>query len=88
MMQFIREHPEVQIFDEYGDSFSVDQLKEELVDWAECQEKRIIEYEGVGEIRVPIDHVEISERESEWSLIKVAYWHDKDGYDFTDREFC
>lgn len=88
MMQFIREHPEIQIFDEYGDSFSIDQLKEELVDWAERQEKRIIEYEGVGKIQAPIDHVEISERESEWSLIKVAYWHDKDGYDFTDREFC
>lgn len=88
MMQFIREHPEIQIFDEYGDSFSVDQLKEELVDWAERQEKRTIEYEGVGKIQAPIDHVEISERESEWSLIKVAYWHDKDGYDFTDREFC
>ena len=88
MMQFIREHPEIQIFDEYGDSFSVDQLKEELVDWAECQEKRVIEYEGVGKIQAPIDHVEISERESEWSLIQVSYWHDKDGYDFTDREFC
>lgn len=88
MMQFIREHPEIQIFDEYGDSFSVDQLKEELVDWAEHQKKRIIEYEGVGKIQTPIDHVEISERESEWSLIQVSYWHDKDGYDFTDREFC
>lgn len=88
MMQFIREHPEIQIFDEYGDSFSVDQLKEELVDWAEYQKKRIIEYEGVGKIQAPIDHVEISERESEWSLIQVSYWHDKDGYDFTDREFC
>ena len=63
-------------------------LKEELVDWAERQEKRIIEYEGVGKIQAPIDHVEISERESEWSLIQVSYWHDKDGYDFTDREFC
>lgn len=88
MMRFIMEHPEVQIFDEYGDSLSIEQLKEELIDWAECQEKRIIDYEGVGKVQVPIDHVEISERESDWSLIKVEYWHDEDGYDFTDREFC
>lgn len=88
MMRFIREHPEVQIFDEYGDSLSIEQLKEELIDWAECQAERIIDYEGVGKIKSPIDHVEISERESDWSLIKVEYWHDEDGYDFTDREFC
>ncbi len=54
---------------------------------AEGQEKRIIDYERIGEIQAPIDHVEISERENDWSWSNVKYWHDKDGYDFTDQEF-
>ena len=54
---------------------------------AEGQEKRIIDYERIGEIQAPIDHVEISERENDWSWPNVKYWHDKDGYDFTDQEF-
>lgn len=88
MLKFLMDHPDIHIFDEYGDPHSIEHLKEELVDWAEHQEKRVIDYEGVGKIQAPIDHVEMSERESDWSLIKVEYWHDEDGYDFTDREFC
>lgn len=87
MMTFIMEHPEVHLFDEYGDSLSITQLKDELVDWADHQEKRIIDYEKVGKIQSPIDHVEMAEREREWSWIDIKYWHDIDGYDFTDRSF-
>ena len=88
MVKFLMDHPEIHIFDEYGDLHSIEQLKEELIDWADHQEKRVIDYEGVGKIQAPIDHVEMSKRESDWSFIEVAYWHDEDGYDFTDREFC
>ncbi len=87
MIQFLMEHPEVHLFDEYGDSLSIEQLKDELIDWADHQEKRIIDYERVGKIQSPIDHVEIAERERKWSWIAIKYWHDKDGYDFTDRPF-
>lgn len=87
MLQFIIHHPEIHVFDEYGDALSVTQLKKELIDWAEQQEKRIIDYEGIGMIQAPIDHVEISEREANKILVNIRYWHDKDGYDFTDGEF-
>lgn len=87
MMKFIMNHPEIHIFDEYKNLLSMEQLKEELVDWAEHQEKRIIDYEGVGKIQAPIDHVEISKREVNRSWVIIKYWHDKNGYDFTDGEF-
>ena len=40
MLEFITIHPEIHILDEYGKSLSITQLKEELIDWAECQEKK------------------------------------------------
>lgn len=88
MMEFIMNHPEIHIFDEYGESLSIAQLKEELIDWAENQEKRMIHYDDyIGEIQAPIDHVEMDQRDNRNSWLKIHYWHDKDGYDFTDRPF-
>lgn len=41
----------------------------------------------IGKIRSPIDHVEMDQRDNRNSWLKIKYWHDKDGYDFTDRPF-
>lgn len=88
MLDFIMNHPEIHIFDEYGESFSIAQLKEELIDWAENQEKIMIHYDDyIGEIQSPIDHVEMDRRDNRNPWLKIHYWHDKDGYDFTDRPF-
>lgn len=61
----------IDIYNEYGEQHTIEQLKVELIDWVEGQEKRIIDYERVGKIQAPIDHVEISERESDWSWSNV-----------------
>lgn len=88
MMKFIMNHPEIHIFNEYGESIAIAQLKEELIDWAENQERRIIHYDDyIGDIEVPIDHVEMDQRDNRNPWLKIQYWHDKDGYDFTDRPF-
>lgn len=88
LMQFIMNHPEIHIFDEYGESISIAQLKEELVDWAKNQEKRTIYYDDyVGYIEAPIDHVEMEKIDKRNAWLNIRYWHDKDGYDFTDRSF-
>ena len=88
MLNFIMNHPEIHIFDEYGESLSIVQLKEELIDWAENQEKRMIHYDDyIDEIQSPIDHVEMYQRDNRNPWLKIQYWHDKDGYDFTDRPF-
>lgn len=88
LMQFIMNHPEIHIFDEYGESLSISQLREELIDWADNQEKRMIHYDDyIGEIQAPIDHVEMGQRDNRNTWLKIHYWHDKDGYDFTDRPF-
>ena len=88
MLNFIMNHPEIHIFDEYGESISIAQLKEELIDWAENQEKRMIHYDDyIDEIQSPIDHVEMDRRDNRNPWLKIHYWHDKDGYDFTDRPF-
>ena len=88
MIGFIMNHPEIHIFDEYGKSISIAQLKEELVDWGENQEKRMIHYDDyIGDIQAPIDHVEMDKRDNRNPWLKIQYWHDKDGYDFTDRSF-
>ena len=89
MLKFILKHPQIHIYDEYDKAMSIKQLKEELIDWAKYQEKRIIHYDDyVGDIESPIDHVQISQRDRREPLLKIEYWHDKDGYDFTDHTFC
>ena len=88
MLNFIMNHPEIHIFDEYGESLSIVQLKEELINWAEDQERRMIYYDDyIGDIEAPIDHVEMDRRDNRNPWLKIQYWHDKDGYDFTDRPF-
>lgn len=88
MLEFITTHPEIHIFNEYGESLSITQLIEELVNWAENQEIRTIYYDDyIGEIQAPIDHVEMNRRDKRNPWLKIKYWHDKDGYDFTDRPF-
>ena len=63
LLIFLRNHQDkIEIYNEYGEQHTIEQLKVELIDLAEGQEKRIIDYERIGEIQAPIDHVEISEK--------------------------
>ena len=89
LLDFLQRHRDkVKIYDEYNELLTINQLKEELIDWAENQERRIIHYDGyIGEIQAPIDHVEMDQRDNRNPWLKIRYWHDKDGYDFTDRSF-
>ena len=88
MKQFIMNHPDIHLFDDYCKFISMAQLKEELIDWAESQEKRMIHYDDyIGNIQAPIDHVEMDHRDDRNPWLKIRYWHDKDGCDFTDRPF-
>lgn len=76
------------IYDEYNELHTIEQLKEELINWAKNQERRIIHYDDyIGDIEAPIDHVEMDQRDNRTPWLKIHYWHDKDGYDFTDRSF-
>lgn len=79
---------DIRIFDEYERELDVNELKEELITWEERQEKRMIHYDGVpGLIQSPIDHVEMANREPNRCCVYSKYWHDKDGYDFTEGDF-
>lgn len=93
LIKFIKNHSnDIRIFDEYNEEFSVEGLKEELIDWGKQSPKRKLAYNNGwlkedpnGELDSPIDHIEYSRIERPW--IDIHYWHDKDGYDFTDRPF-
>lgn len=89
LLDFLQKyHDKIEIYDEYNELLSISKLKEELVDWAENQKKRIIHYDDyIGGIQAPIDHVEMDQRDDRHPWLKIKYWHDKDGYDFTDRTF-
>lgn len=88
MISFIESHSDFRIFDEYNREFCITGLMEELINWGDQQEKKIIHYDDyVGDIQSPIDHIEIASRDHRNHLYGIRYWHDKDGYDFTDREF-
>lgn len=84
---------DIRIFNEYREEFDINGLKEKLIMWADRQKKRKLKYENGwltedenGEIDSPIDHVEYSKIDP-CSYLNIKYWHDKDGYDFTDRSF-
>ena len=90
MLNFINRHKrKVKIFDEYGNTYSLDQYIEEVVKWDKQYKKEEIYYDdNIGYIMTPIDHVEMEKRERKRSYENIHYWHDKDGFDFTDVEFC
>lgn len=51
LLIFLRNHQDkIEIYNEYGEQHTIEQLKVELIDLAEGQEKRIIDYERIGEI--------------------------------------
>lgn len=89
LLDFLQIHRDkIEIYDEYNKLLSIVQLKEELIDWAKNQEKKMVHYDDyIGEIQSPIDHVEMDQRDNRNLWLKIKYWHDKDGYDFTDRTF-
>ena len=89
LFAFLHRHQDkVEIYNEYNELHTIDQLKAELIDWADNQKRRVIHYDNyIGDIQVPIDHVEMNQRDNRNPWLKIRYWHDKDGYDFTDRPF-
>lgn len=89
LLDFLQRYQDkVKIYDEYNEPHTIDQLKEELIDWAENQEKRMIHYDDyIGDIQAPVDHVEMDQKDNRNPWLKIHYWHDKDGYDFTDQTF-
>lgn len=85
---FLINKNDIRIFDEYERELDINELEEELIAWEEKQEKRMIHYDGVpGLIQSPIDHVEMVKREPNRYCIYPKYWHDKDGYAFTEGDF-
>ena len=89
LLDFLQKYQDkVEIYDEYNELHTIEQLKEELINWAEDQERRMIYYDDyIGDIEAPIDHVEMDQKDNRNPWLKIHYWHDKDGYDFTDRPF-
>ena len=89
LLEFLKKyHNRIEIYDEYGELHTIEQLRKELIDWAAKQEKRTIHYDNyIGDIETPIDHVEMDQKDNRNPWLKIQYWHDKDGYDFTDRPF-
>lgn len=88
MIDFLKSHSDIRIFDEYNREFDINGLVEELIDWGSQQEVKIIHYNDlIGDIQLPIDHVEIASRDHRNYLHGIGYWHDEDGYDFTDGWF-
>lgn len=86
---FLVNKNDILIFDEYERELDINELAEELIAWEEKQEKRMIHYDGIpGLIQSPIDHVEMVNREpNRYCCIYSKYWHDKDGYNFTEGDF-
>lgn len=89
LLDFLKRYQDkVKIYNEYNEIHTIEQLKEELIDWAKNQEKRTIYYDDyVGYIEAPIDHVKMEKIDKRNAWLNIRYWHDKDGYDFTDRPF-
>jgi hypothetical protein len=75
MIDFLkRESANFEIFDEYGEKMSVDELQKELIDWGKNQKA--------------IDHVEYAKNDEymlHWH--PHDYWSDDDGYNFTNMNF-
>lgn len=87
MVEFVK-LSSIRIFDEYEREYNIEELNEALITWEIQQKKKMIHYDGVpGLIQIPIDHVEIMEREPNRYISHPIYWHDKDGYDFVEGEF-
>lgn len=89
MLEFIKKYSnKVEIYDEYNSRYTLEEYIKEVVEWDKNYEKKKIYYdEIVGYIMTPIDHVEMEKRDKRGSYYNIHYWHDKDGYDFTDVEF-
>lgn len=72
------------IVDEYGESLTLKNLKEELVDWNKNLTPSEKFYsEEIGYMTIPIDHTLFAKRAgSVSSIYKNAFYNDKDGYNF------
>lgn len=104
MLNFFKEHGEdFKFFNEYSEEKTLDQIKEELVDWANIPEDRIQHCKKVfngkrydlkdvspGEpydIATPFSHIKYMEVMNE-PYYRDRYWEDEDGYDFTEGDFA
>lgn len=90
MLEFIKNHKsKIKLYDEYHHQLSINDLKEELVDWEKDQESRIIDLKDEGIYTSPIDHLEyINNNKHKYAYYAGNYFHDKDGFDFCEGSFC
>ncbi len=95
---------EIKIYDEYDNELNPDELKKRLIDWDDLFAKQYVKYvpekknkkyshyyfvKGTKDdydITIPYDYVEYSKFSTYNQVLK--YYHDKDGYNFTDKDFC
>lgn len=97
------EHPTWEYIDEYGESYTFNELEHELIDWEAVQlaqndgEPRPMSMNpstGLMEDAKPDDILTIDMpfsheeyQEKFPSVWSVNYWEDEDGYDFTSEDF-
>jgi hypothetical protein len=92
---FKREEEKFMIFNEYYEELTLEDLIEELINWADKQQVRKVNYangmlleDPEGELTIPIDQIKYCDfdpRGREW---RSYYWQDEEGYDFMNGEFC
>jgi len=102
LKNFLREHPEIQIEDEYENSMTLKELQEEFFNWGKnsphYRYKRIMRPHGGYTleraeddykgpcIQGPLSHIEYMKFLEEGSPY-ITYTKDADGYEFTDGDF-
>lgn len=79
------------LVDEYNRSYTLDELKKELIDWNKDVTPHEEFYsEKVGYVTIPIDHTIFAKKDGSLFLEftnKPAYYNDKDGYNFLYGDF-
>lgn len=103
MLKFFKDHAgDFEFYDEYSEKMTLDQIKEELVDWGNVSPDKVqhcrkffngrcydLETVGPGEpwdITTPFSHIQYLKLMRDPYAGK--YWEDEDGYDFTEGDFA
>lgn len=99
LIDFIKNNNDkIRIFDEYSIELSLDELKEELIDWGNIDyeddkkysvfEMRFKEDEN-GTLQKPFDHIDCMKQDPlQSSFLEDSYWKDEEGYNFLEGSFC
>lgn len=103
MLEFFKNHGnDFEIYDEYNKKMTLDQLKEELVDWGDvpadriqhcrvvwngrCKDLKTVGTNEPYDIATPFSHIKYMEIMND--PYREKYWEDEDGYDFTEGDFA